>query len=105
MISFCIRSQNVRNSNGLIVKLLTTNLKGNEKGSYESTNEDPEEVYVMNRFYYHYDDEYDKDSEEDVNKEDRRNEYDENSDEFRVDGNNDKNEDYGNNDKQDDVSR
>jgi len=45
----------------------------------------------MNRFYYHYDDEYDKDNEEeDVNKEDRRNESDGNSDEIGVDGNNEK---------------
>jgi hypothetical protein len=83
-----------------------TNFKGNQKGSYISTNEDSEEIYVMNRFYYHYDDEYDKDNEEEgVNKEERRNESDENSDEIRAYGNNAKNEDYGDNDEQDDVSQ
>jgi hypothetical protein len=100
VISFCIRGQNVRNTSGLLVKVLTANFKGNEEGSYESTNEDSEEVYVMNC------DEYNKDNEEEsVNKKDRCNESEENSDEIGVDGNNDKNEDYGNNDKQDDVSR
>jgi hypothetical protein len=46
----------------------------------------------MNCFYYHDDNEYDKDNEDEgVNKEARRNESDENSDEIGVDGNNDKN--------------
>jgi hypothetical protein len=34
-------------------------VKGNEKGSYESTNEDSEEIYVMSCLYYHDDDAYD----------------------------------------------
>lgn len=76
------------------MKLRNYNFKWNENIIYESTNQDSEEVYIMNCFYYHGDDEYDEDNEDEgPSKEDRRNESDENNDEIGTDGNNHKSED------------
>jgi hypothetical protein len=53
-----------------------TNFKGNEEESYESTNEDSEDDYVMDGFYYYGDDEYSDNGDEGANKADKSSESD-----------------------------